>query len=93
MLYVMSRGQERERSLNDRAEILQLFQGKNPRTGPVIYPGDREICQRGLLTVQIHRLTLSTEGGQLVARDVPALAVWVPHLMAEEWVVQTAAPV
>lgn len=93
ILYVMSHGQQRDRSLNDRGEILQLFQGKNPRTGPVIYPGDREVRQRGLLTVQIHRLTLSTEGGQQVARDVLALAIWVPDIMAEEWLVQTDAPV
>lgn len=92
-VYVMSHGQQRERSVNARGEILQLFQGKNPRTGPVVYPGDREMSVRGELTVQIHRLTLSTEAGQLVARDVPTLAIWVPRIMAEEWVVQTDTPV
>ena len=93
MLYVMSKGEQRERTVNAHGEILQLFQGKNPRTGPVIYPGDREMCDRGMLTVQVHRLTLKTEAAAAATRDVPAIAIWVPHAMAEEWVVQTNVPV
>ncbi|HEY3155371.1 MAG TPA: Z1 domain-containing protein [Candidatus Eisenbacteria bacterium] len=92
-VFIMSSGQKRDRSLNGRGEILQLFQGKNPRTGPVVYPGDREICVREMLTVQVHWVTLSSDAGEVVAREVPALAVWVPRAMAEEWVVQTDSPV
>ena len=40
-------------------EIQELFQGKNPRTGPVIYPGDREIKNDNVLSIQIHRLHMT----------------------------------
>ena len=77
----------RSRRLNNNDEIQQLFQGKNPRTGEVVYPGDREIKNDNLVSIQIHRLHLKdTEGnyiygedGNLKYEDVPTLAIWIPE--------------
>lgn len=65
----------RTRRLDRNQEIQQLFQGRNPRTGEVIYPGDSEIKEDNLLTIQIHLLNI---------RDtnfvrVPTLAIWIPE--------------
>lgn len=65
----------RTRRLDRNDEIQQLFQGKNPRTGEVIYPGDSEIKEDNLLTIQIHLLNIrDTEFAR-----VPTLAIWVPE--------------
>ncbi len=67
----------RTRRLNRNDEIQQLFQGRNPRTGNVVYPGDSEIKDENLLTIQIHLLNLrDTE-----FMNVPTLAIWVPEHM------------
>jgi hypothetical protein len=68
-------------------EIQELFQGKNPRTGEVIYPGDREIKNDSLVSIQVHRLHLTDSSGNdifdeennLKYVDVPTLAIWVPQ--------------
>ena len=68
-------------------EIQELFQGKNPRTGPIIYPGDREIKDDNLLSIQIHRLHITDingidmvdELGNTKYSDVPTLAIWIPE--------------
>ena len=41
-VYLTAKGNPRTRRLK-KDEIQQLFQGKNPRTGEVIYPGDEKI--------------------------------------------------
>jgi len=64
----------RTRRLNRNDEIQQLFQGRNPRTGEVIYPGDSEIKNKNLLTIQIHLLNLRDTDFQ----SVPTLAIWIP---------------
>ncbi len=65
----------RTRRLNHNDEIQQLFQGRNPRTGEVIYPGDSEIKDENLLTIQIHLVDLrDTE-----FMNVPTLAIWIPE--------------
>ncbi|AHF14928.1 Z1 domain-containing protein [Niabella soli] len=65
----------RTRRLDRNQEIQQLFQGRNPRTGEVIYPGDSEIREDDLLTIQIHLLNIrDTEFTR-----VPTLAIWIPE--------------
>lgn len=65
----------RIRRLNNNDEIQQLFQGRNPRVGEVIYPGDFEIKENNQLTIQIHLLDLrDTEFD-----NVPTLAIWIPE--------------
>lgn len=73
-------------------EIQELFQGKNPRTGSVVYPGDREIKKEDFLCIQIHRLHLTDSSGDdiideqgiLKYYDVPTLAIWVPEYMGKD---------
>jgi hypothetical protein len=69
----------RRRNRND--EIQQLFQGKQPTTdGPQfrigeVYPGDSEIKNENLVSIQIHLLNLrDTE-----YFNVPTLAIWIPE--------------
>lgn len=95
-VYRMSRGSSRERTVSEDDEIPTLFQGANYADAAhrdMIYPGDER--ERGLqgVTIQIHSLTLRRSGerrgqGQLIAEDVPAVAVWIPRTMAEDWLVQ-----
>lgn len=89
-VFLMSGGAPRKRSLKG-GEIPTLFQGKNYANNKIkqdeIYPGDAEIHDRNL-TIQIHNLNVEDETGKRVAPDVPAVAVWVPSQMAEEWIVQ-----
>lgn len=75
VLFQMSGGRERRRALKaNRDEIDYLFQGANAPTG---YPGDRQIRDENLLTVQIHMLRIPN-----VPTAVPTVAVWLPRSMA-----------
>jgi len=74
----------RTRRLNRNDEIQQLFQGRNPRTGEVIYPGDSEIKDENILSIQIHLLNLrDTE-----FISVPTLAIWTPEHMGADLIRQ-----
>lgn len=93
--YQMSQGASRERSVNAEGEIPNLFQGSNPGGSvtprQIIYPGDREIRVDDQLTLQIHTLEVRDESrSQVIARDVPAITVWVPQSMAAAWLSQAA---
>jgi hypothetical protein len=73
-------------------EVQELFQGKNPRTGLVIYPGDREIKNDDLVSIQIHRLHITgmngenilDEEGNIKYIDVPTLAIWIPKNIGKD---------
>ncbi len=80
-IYLMKKGQIRERQLTKKDEIQQLFQGKNPRTGEVIYPGDSEIKDFANLTIQIHNLNLVNRETGEVFENVYSIAVWIPEGM------------
>ncbi|NLR82904.1 Z1 domain-containing protein [Chitinophaga eiseniae] len=80
LVYLMSTNsidnwEGRTRRLNRNDEIQQLFQGRNPRTGEVIYPGDSEIKDDYLLTIQVHLLNIRDTD----FTKVPTLAIWVPE--------------
>ncbi|MBL0145399.1 MAG: alpha-1,4 polygalactosaminidase [Chitinophagaceae bacterium] len=80
LVYLMSANSledwtRRTRRLDRNDEIQQLFQGRNPRTGEVIYPGDSEIKNENLLTIQIHLLNIRDTD----FTSVPTLAIWVPE--------------
>jgi len=64
----------RERAITRTGKIKQLFQGRNPRTGEIIYPGDSEIKNSDLITIQVHNLQLK----DTTYTNVPTLAIWVP---------------
>jgi len=78
-VYLIRKGKSRERSLNKKNEILNLFQGKNPRTGEVIYPGDEKIKSEDSVTVQIHNLDF--KGTNL--KNIISIAVWVPARLSQ----------
>jgi hypothetical protein len=91
-VFVMSGGTARTRSVDASNEIPTLFQGSNPgieNGNPITtYPGDSEIRSSSGLTIQIHKLNISNPNHELVASDVPAVAIWVPSPMAADWVSQ-----
>jgi hypothetical protein len=93
-VYQMSAGKTRERSLNKRGQILNLFQGAAPskpagghKVGD-IYPGDREVAKRHEgVVIQVHNLDVKLAGGQL-RQNVPTIAVHVPAALARDLLVQ-----
>lgn len=84
-VFLMKKGDIRERSENEKNNrINQLFQGKNPKTGRTIYPGDRNVITHNLFTVQLHNLAI--KGRDL--SNVVALAVWVPNYMNDDSIIE-----
>jgi hypothetical protein len=78
----MSGGRRRIRGLDPaKDELKNLFQGKNPKSGRIIYPGDAHVRDNDALSVQVH--TLNVDGTGIVA---PAVAVWLPGRMSKGWV-------
>jgi hypothetical protein len=91
-VYLMSKGAQRERGLDEHESIKNLMQGPNDRTG---YPGDRQIREPNRVVVQIHKLNLkaeSSEGGRkkakVVAQGVPVVAVAIPEDMRRDALIE-----
>jgi hypothetical protein len=85
LIYLMSANtlddwKRRIRRLDRNDEIQQLFQGRNPRTGEVIYPGDSEIKNENILSIQIHLLDLR----DTLFTGVPTLAIWIPDNIGKD---------
>ena len=87
-IYLMSGGQLRERSVDDKDEIPTLFQGPHPDKKGEYYPGDRQIRDPQGVTVQIHKLIVLKDK-KVIAEDVPTIAVSLPKEMSADWIVQT----
>lgn len=90
-VYQMSQGQTRRREAGENDEIKALFQGEYPveaRRRGSIYPGDTRIRAQGGLTIQLHNLLIHDEEDRELARDVPAIALWIPGEMSRAWLVQ-----
>jgi len=89
-VYLMRRGEIRERTVNEHDEIAYLFQGANPAT---YYVGDGQLRTAQGVTVQIHNLTVLRKDekkvAHIVAENVPTIAVWLPKKMSANWIVQT----
>ena len=92
-IYKMSPVTGRSRGVDEDGRIINLFQGEAPvrpreRRGE-IYPGDRAIRDGNNVTIQVHKLVLTRDaGGEVVGRDVPVVAVWVPERLALAWIAQ-----
>lgn len=89
LVYLMSANsltdwKRRTRRLSNN-EIQQLFQGRNPRVGDVIYPGDFEIKNDNILTIQIHLLDLR----DTPYTSVPTLAIWIPENIGRDIIRQS----
>ena len=79
-VYLMQKGKNRLRGLDEKKnEIKALFQGKNPRTGEVIYPGDDKIKEENHVSVQIHNLELKGTG----YKDIMSIAIWIPERLSK----------
>lgn len=78
-VYLIKKGESRKRSLNKNGEILNLFQGKNPKTGEVIYPGDEKIKEENHVSVQIHNLDFK----ETDYKGVVSIAVWIPQRLSK----------
>jgi Z1 domain len=87
-IYLMSKGTPRKRGLKDNDEISYLFQGANPDKTGEYYPGDGKIRDYQGVTVQIHMLRIC-KGDDLIADNVPTIAVALPKEMSADWIVQT----
>ena len=92
-VYKISPATGRSRGVDENGEVTNIFQGEAPvypreRRGE-IYPGDRAIRDDENVTIQIHDLDLTRDrGSQVIARNVPVLAVWVPERLARAWIAQ-----
>jgi len=84
-VYLISKGKQRTRRLNKKDEIQQLFQGKNPKTGEIIYPGDEKIKSKDSVTIQIHNLNLRDEEYE----NVITIAVWIPARLSQSLISKT----
>ena len=91
VVYRMSPGRQRRRSVKGDGKILNLFQGAAPVNPPKfrgsIYPGDRSICKLEEVTFQVHFVDL-IQNDTCVAENVPIIAVWIPRRMELSWVTQ-----
>ena len=92
MVYRISPGAPRTRTLKNSGEVTELFQGRSPKWEPELgnqaYPGDRAYCDGEWVSVQIHMLTLRKRGGGTVASDVPVVAVHVPERLRKQLLFQ-----
>ena len=91
-IYRMSPAVPRHRGLRGDGEITNLFQGPYPvkprRIQGSIYPGDAGVRDDDSVTVQIHVIQLTDDDNEVIVRDVPVLAVWIPARLAASWIVQ-----
>lgn len=93
IIYQMSGGQPRRRTLNANGKIPYLFQGAAPVNPPsrrgAIYPGDSEIHSPDEVTIQLHILDLHTSRTEPVAFPAtPNIAIWIPQSMAGDVIIQ-----
>ncbi len=73
------------------SSIRRLFQGPTRVHGngsrTYSYPGDIEFRHDDRVAVQIHRYDLK-QNDQVIAPNMPVIAVWVPSRMSLDWLVQ-----
>ncbi len=84
LIYQMRKGKERKRKLVGEGEVQNIFQGRNLPTG---YPGDKEIKEEDMLTVQIHNLRITKPDEKTLEVDnTYALGIWVPEKFTTDFV-------
>ncbi|MBN67298.1 MAG: alpha-1,4 polygalactosaminidase [Rickettsiales bacterium] len=91
VVYRMSPGYPRSRTVDQNGRIRNLFQGAAPVNPPAlrgsIYPGDREVHEAEHVTVQLHFIDI-TQDNETVAQNVPVVAIWIPRRMELPWITQ-----
>ena len=101
VVYQMSPDYTRHRTVDTSGKISNLFQGAAPPEPPErqgeVYPGDREIHEPKLVTIQIYFVNLmkeektkeeKTREEKIAAKNVPVIAVWIPKRMKLPWLTQ-----
>lgn len=76
----------RKRTLDEKDEIPELFQGPSSLTGEK-YSGDRNVRASIGVTVQIHTVEVICPDKKVIP-NVPAVAVWLPNNMCPDLLVQ-----
>lgn len=81
------------RTLTPTDRINQVFQGPTRRARDLdgqryTYPGDADFHSDDHVSVQIHYFRLRDGDHNIVANDIPVIAVWVPARMNQQWIVQ-----
>ena len=84
--YIRNKNNPRERNLNEKAEIPELYQGPSLGTEEG-YPGDRQMKASRGVTVQIHEITVIHLDGKTVP-NVPTVAIWLPRNMSADMLIQ-----
>ena len=86
-VYLMRPGVLRfERTLREENKKIETYQGHDKKTG---YEGDRSIFDEGKLTIQIYQYTsIKDRGENVLATDVPQIAIILPHKIVKAMVVQ-----
>lgn len=92
-IYLINKGNLRKRTISNSIGKLNLFQGRDASKEPGKYPGDKNIKVNNKLTIQIHRLNLHIEAEQREVQNVPVIAIWVPKLIEDNWVIQNQGDV
>ena len=91
-VYQMRPEASSERSVDNNGRVNQVFQGPTRVRGSsnqqYSYPGDRDFRDEDRVSVQLHCFNLRNDRDQLVARNMPVIAVWVPKRMRLDWLVQ-----
>ena len=69
--------------------IRRLFQGptRSRKGRGYTYPGDMAYCAANRISIQVHRYDLEHDGNVL-AQQVPVIAVWVPRRLSLDWLIQ-----
>ena len=93
-VYRMRPAYQVTRDVNANGRITstrRLFQGPTRVRGngrqSYSYPGDMTFRDNDRVAVQIHRYDLK-QGDEVIARNMPVIAVWVPSRMSLDWLVQ-----
>ena len=91
VVYRMSPGFSRRRTVDNDGKIRNLFQGAFPviprSIRGSIYPGDQKIHEPRDVTIQIHFIDIA-QRKELVAKNVPVISIWIPQRLKLSWVVQ-----
>jgi hypothetical protein len=86
-VYQMRPGYVADRAIDADGRVEQLFQGPTPlASGGYGYPGDRAFHDPDVVAFQLHSLNLKQ--GDVVAREVPMIAIRLPQRFSLEWVAQ-----
>ncbi|MCX5886046.1 MAG: alpha-1,4 polygalactosaminidase [Proteobacteria bacterium] len=86
-IFLISGGSPIRRACENE-RIKQLFQGRQLARREITYPGDREVKDAGVISIQLRYLTLGEYQQQPIADNVPHLAAWIPASIARDMVQQ-----